>query len=155
MKGEIIVVEEDQKVHRQQLEVEEEFHILKGIYQMMNLMNIVMMKLEKARAWFNVKAAKLPQPASSVIYTDEDVISSAARRQLRHMLEPTLDACCIGRDDSWGARSGPLAAMGVKSRFSVQKFYLYSSAGRCETWIRNVLWTRDRQHTTWSPSEVT
>jgi len=32
------------------------------------------MKLEKARAWLNLKNAAIPHPVSSVIYTDEDVV---------------------------------------------------------------------------------
>jgi len=32
------------------------------------------MKFEKSRAWFNIKAAKIPAPVSSIIYTDEDVV---------------------------------------------------------------------------------
>merc|ERR1719161_37266 len=32
------------------------------------------MKQEKARGWLNVKVAELPYPASSIIYTDEDVV---------------------------------------------------------------------------------
>jgi len=36
--------------------------------------NVFKMKLEKARAWLNVKVAAIPHPVSSIIYTDEDVV---------------------------------------------------------------------------------
>jgi hypothetical protein len=36
--------------------------------------NINKMKLEKARAWLNVKVARIPKPVSAIIYTDEDVV---------------------------------------------------------------------------------
>jgi hypothetical protein len=36
--------------------------------------NINKMKLEKARAWLNIKVAAIPHPVSSIIYTDEDVV---------------------------------------------------------------------------------
>jgi len=36
--------------------------------------SINMMKLEKARAWHNVKVAELPMPVSSIVYTDEDIV---------------------------------------------------------------------------------
>jgi len=33
-----------------------------------------MMKLEKARAFHNMKVADIPHPISSIIYTDEDIV---------------------------------------------------------------------------------
>merc|ERR1719161_1217584 len=35
---------------------------------------IYMMKIEKTRAWENVKAAAIPHPVSSIIYSDGDVV---------------------------------------------------------------------------------
>lgn len=32
------------------------------------------MKLEKARAWHNIEAAKLPRPVAFIMYTDEDIV---------------------------------------------------------------------------------
>merc|ERR1719160_1378807 len=32
------------------------------------------MKLEKARAWINIKVAAIPHPVSSIVYTDEDIV---------------------------------------------------------------------------------
>jgi len=45
-------------------------HLVKRPFQN----RIYLMKMEKTRAWLNVKNAAIPHPVTSIIYTDEDIV---------------------------------------------------------------------------------
>jgi len=71
--------------------------------------NINKMKLEKARAWVNLKVAALPHNPSSIIYTDEDVIVAKDLKEFMGLvreLEKAKHTLALFRDT--GASAGEL-----------------------------------------------
>merc|ERR1719316_1532126 len=64
------------------------------------------MKLEKARAWINVKVAKIPHPISSIIYTDEDIVIAKNLKEfisIVHDLEKQKFTLALFRDTGLSA----------------------------------------------------
>jgi hypothetical protein len=67
------------------------------------------MKLEKARAWLNVKAARIPKPVSAIVYTDEDVVIGKELSNFLNEVQSLKDAkhtLALFRDT--GASAGQL-----------------------------------------------